>query len=110
ELQVGAFRWFDRYLGERDQPIEEAARAIFAHDELRVFDRAPPDAINRQIDRVFVPQAKPLASPENAAVWRNQCEVLLERLRQNSFRAWPSEQGTLEPATQTPPLEVKRCA
>ncbi len=55
DLQVPAFRWFNHYLRDSDQPIEQAAVSVFSPQQLRVFDSLPADERVTTIQREFVP-------------------------------------------------------
>jgi hypothetical protein len=88
DLQVPAFRWFNRWLKNDASPIERAAVRFFAPTDLRAFDTLPADAINPRIAETFVPRAasNPLPQPE-----------LISALRQKVFRGWPGEPAPVQP-------------
>lgn len=88
DLQVPAFRWFNRWLKNDASLVERAAVRFFAPTDLRVFDTLPADAINARIAETFVPRAasSPLPPPE-----------LIRALREKVFRGWPSEPAAVQP-------------
>jgi hypothetical protein len=59
ELQLGAMRWFNRYLKGEETPVETAAKRFFSPEQLKVFETLPADSINTNIAETFVPEAKP---------------------------------------------------
>ncbi len=94
ELQVAAFRWFNRFLKKEDPPIEHAARKLFEPELLKVFKQLPTDQLNTTIHETFVPQAEPKL-PASASDWQQQRDGWLAALREKSFRAWPADGGAL---------------
>ena len=67
ELQVAAFRWFNRFLKKDDPPIDlSSAKKRIDPEQLRVFkDGLPPDAINARVHDTFVPTAPVPMVPES---------------------------------------------
>lgn len=57
ELQVGAFRWFERHLKNNDAVIDEAATARFQREELKVFSEFPE---NQRVTGIAEQFAAPL--------------------------------------------------
>ncbi len=92
DLQVPAFRWFNRWLkGEPDALIRVAAEKFFDPKQLRVFPvgALPADERTTKIHETFVPMAAP-AIPANAAAWAQQRDAWMQALREKSFRGWPA--------------------
>ncbi|MEY2880013.1 MAG: hypothetical protein RLZZ15_2393 [Verrucomicrobiota bacterium] len=98
DLQVPAFRWFNRWLkGEPDTLIADAAEKKFKPAELRVFPPKgePADERTTKIHETFVPLAAP-AVPANAAAWAKQREEWMRTLREKVFRGWPTNEEPLQ--------------
>ncbi len=95
ELQVAAFRWFNRFLKEVDTPIEDAAKRMFEPEQLKVLASLPADQQNTTIHETFVPVAK-AEVPESASQWGSQRDGWLARLKDRCFRAWPDKPGDLD--------------
>lgn len=91
ELQLAAFRWFDRHLMGREIPTAFPAEKIFEPAELKVFAALPADATNARAHEIFAPRAPEPGIPADEAAWNSMRVRLLERLRAESFAAWPSE-------------------
>ncbi|MDP3070673.1 MAG: prolyl oligopeptidase family serine peptidase [Opitutaceae bacterium] len=93
DLQVPAFRWFNRWLkNEPDTLVKVAAEKLFDPKQLRVFPVGgePKDERTTKIHDTFVPLAAP-AVPANAAEWAKQKETWMRALREKVFRGWPAE-------------------
>ncbi len=90
DLQVPAFRWFNRFLKGEDPLINVAAEIFFTPTQLRVFpaDGEPADQRTTKIHETFVPRAAPTV-PANAEAWRQQRDMWMEALRAKSFGGWP---------------------
>lgn len=93
ELQVAAFRWMNRFLKGKDEPIDlSTVKKAIEPEQLRVFKEGlPGDAINPRVHDTFVPVApKPqvLTSPE---AWAKQRDEWTKGLREKVFRGWPAE-------------------
>jgi hypothetical protein len=108
DLQVPAFRWFNRQLKGEDPLIGMAAEKLFTPQELKVFSSLPADQRTTKIHETFVPVAKP-AVPADKAMWQAQREGWLRALKEKSFRGWPDKapenelkqkSATLEASTQ----------
>jgi dienelactone hydrolase len=91
DLQVPAFRWFNRFLKGEDPLIQAAAEKYFTPKQLRVFPVGghPADERTTKIHETFVPMAAP-AVPTDAGAWQRQREAWLEALRTRSFAGWPT--------------------
>jgi dienelactone hydrolase len=104
ELQVAAFRWFNRYLKGEDKPIDSsAAKKGIGPEQLQVFKTGlPADAINARVHETFVPTAPAPKVPESAEAWAKQRDAWMEGLKEKCFRGWPEDGGG--------PLDVKEAA
>jgi cephalosporin-C deacetylase-like acetyl esterase len=96
DLQVPAFRWFNRFLKQADPLIEKAAINFFQPEDLKVFAELPRDQLNTTIQETFTAMAPPPAVPENAEAFARQRDGWLGALREKAFRGWPSEPGPLD--------------
>ena len=112
DLQVPAFRWFNRWLkGEPDKLVSVAAEKLFEPKQLRVFPVGahPGDERTTKIHETFVPLAAP-ALPTDAAAWAQQRAAWLQALREKSFRGWPAAEDPLalarRDATAAPAAET----
>lgn len=93
EFHVPVFRWFNHYLKGEDPLIEMAAKPLFNPMQLKVFDTLPTDAINSNIQAVFVPPAKPFAPGEA----KREEASLIAKLKAKTFSGWPSDNEPLDP-------------
>ena len=89
ELQLHAFRWFDKHLKGEEKPIEMAAVKFFEPEQLKVFKSLPADEINTKIHETFVAPAEPAKVPADKAEWEAMQETWRLALSERSFRAWP---------------------
>jgi len=97
DLQVPAFRWFNRWLKNApDQLIRVAAEKLFEPKQLRVFPLGthPADERTTKIHETFVPMAAP-ALPADAAAWTQQRTTWMRALREKSFHGWPASEEPL---------------
>jgi dienelactone hydrolase len=101
DLQVPAFRWFNRHLKADDPLIESAAVKLFTPSQLKVFEQLPPDAVNTNIHETLVPMAAEPSIATSATEWSSQSEEWLSALKTKSFAGWP-------PAQQAPPASLSR--
>lgn len=83
DLQVPAFRWFNRWLKAEQPLIEMAATKLFSPAQLKVFDTLPADAINTRIHETFGP-------PPSSTAGRSR-DAVLAALRAKVFAGWPEE-------------------
>lgn len=90
ELQVPAFRWFNRHLKGEEPLISLPAEKLFKPQELKVFSSLPADERTTKIHDTFVAMAKP-AVPADKAAWEKQKAEWLSALKEKSFRGWPVE-------------------
>jgi dienelactone hydrolase len=96
DLQVPAFRWFNRHLkGDTATLIDEAAEKRFKPQELRVFRQLPGDQINAKIHETFVAAAPPPEVPDSPARWQDLRDGWRTALREKSFRGWPEDVDAL---------------
>ena len=85
ELQLHAFRWFDKHLKGKEKPIEMAAVKFFEPEQLKVFKTLPADEINTKIHETFVSTAG-LDLPANKGEWETARAAWITALRDKSFR------------------------
>ncbi len=90
ELQVPAFRWFNRFLKGEEPLISMPAEKLLKPQELKVFSSFPTDERTTKIHETFVAAAKPVV-PENKAQWEKQRAGWLEALKEKSFRGWADD-------------------
>ena len=91
DLQVPAFRWFNRWLkGGPETLITVAAEKLFDPKQLRVFPVGahPADERTTKIHETFVAMATP-ALPVDTVAWAQQRTAWMQALREKSFRGWP---------------------
>lgn len=96
DLQVPAFRWFNRFLRGEDPLIRVAAEKFFKPSELKVFATLPPDQRTTKAHEFFVPAAAPNA-PANAAEWQRMRGEWMRILREKSFGGWPARAEDTRP-------------
>jgi hypothetical protein len=98
ELRLGAFRWMNRWLRGDDGPVKEPDRERLKPQQLKVFDRAPADAINDVVHERFRRPAR-LDLPEAVTVarewWKGKAPQLREALLDRCFRGWPAQPPAL---------------
>jgi hypothetical protein len=92
ELRVGAFAWMNRWLKDDKSEVKDTQSERLTPQQLKVFDRAPADAINDVIHERFRRPAK-LELPETPEVakqwWEGKAPKLKEELQERVFRGWP---------------------
>ena len=95
ELQVAAFRWFNRFLKNEDKPIDlSTAKKVFEPEQLRVFKEGlPPDAVNARAHDTFVAPAPAPKVPESSDAWAKQRDTWTAALKDKCFRGWPADGG-----------------
>ncbi len=98
DLQVPAFRWFNRFLKGDDTPIAIAAEKRFAPAELKVFDTLPAHQRTTTIHDTFVPAAAP-AVPATPSAWNTLITVWREGLAKRVFAGWPAAESPLDLAS-----------
>ncbi len=97
DLQVPAFRWFNRFLKNEDPLIRVAAEKLFKPAQLRVFTpgQEPTDQRTTRIHDSFVATANS-ALPTDAAAWRLQRDAWRTALLTKSFAGWPATPDAIE--------------
>ena len=97
ELQVAAFRWFNRFLkGDGESLVENTGVTYFSLEELQVFrDGLPTDQINTRIQELFVRLAESPKVPDNKEEWEMLRDGWMTALKEKCFRGWPDEPGPL---------------
>src|SRR5882672_2985907 len=104
ELQLPAFKWFNRFLKNDQGPIQMLTQdKYFEPEQLRVFKagQEPKDSINLKIAQEFIGQGRTPPVPESAEALSQMREGLLEVLKAQTFGGWPKEEA---------PLDVKEIA
>ncbi len=91
DLQVPAFRWFNRWLKKDRGILAEPALKRFTAEQLRVFNSLPADQINTRIHESFVPAAPVPAVPQTREAWQAISESWRTVLREKVFNNWPAE-------------------
>lgn len=97
ELQVAAFRWFNRYL--KNEPLslaEKTGEKPFPVETLRVFESLPADQVNTQIQESFTKTAPEPAPPVTREDWQRQRDQYSAELTQRCFRGWPAAGESLQ--------------
>ena len=100
DLQVPAFRWFNRFLKGEEPLIRVAAEKLLSPKQLKVFASLPSDQRTTKIHETFVPTASP-AIPRDATQWQEQRTAWQQVLRDKAFAGWPEAKEPLRLA-QTP--------
>ncbi|MGV3755409.1 MAG: alpha/beta hydrolase family protein [Verrucomicrobiota bacterium] len=90
DLQVPAFRWFNRHLKGEEPLVSLPAEKLFKPQELKVFSSLPTDERTTKIHDTFVAMAKS-AVPADKAAWEKQRGEWLQALKEKSFRGWPDK-------------------
>jgi dienelactone hydrolase len=98
DLQVPAFRWFNRFLKGEEPLIRTPAEKLLPPKALKVFATLPTDQRTTRIHETFVPMAAP-SVPASAAEWERQRAGWMQALREKSFAGWPAAAEPLQ-ATQ----------
>lgn len=94
-LQVAVSRWFDRFLRDADEPVQDVGVNYFEPSELRVFAENPTDEVNTTIQETFVPRSRPATASSRVAL-EAQADEARDWLRSRSFAAWPEERAPLD--------------
>ena len=96
DLQVPAFRWFNRFLKGAEPLIAKPAEKFFSPQQLKVFATLPTEQRTTRIHETFVPQAAP-ALPASPTEWQRQRDTWLQALREKSFAGWPATHEPVQP-------------
>jgi dienelactone hydrolase len=96
ELQITAFKWFNRHFKNEEGDIELLARPLFEPEQLKVFKEIPADQINTKIQETFVPQAPPPEVPKDKGEWERMRDGWMTALKAKTFHGWPSDAAGLE--------------
>lgn len=96
ELQITAFKWFNRQFKHEEGDIEMLARPLFEPEQLKVFKELPADQINTKIAETFVPMAPAPVVPETKEQWETMREGWMKGLVEKTFAGWPKEAAALE--------------
>lgn len=91
DLQLPAFRWFNRFLKGEDPIIAMAATNHFTAAQLKVFADLPQDERTSKIYETFVPVAKVPRVPTNDTEWQQQRVKGEAFLNEKVFAAWPKQ-------------------
>jgi hypothetical protein len=104
ELRRGEYQWMNRWLKKERGEVTEKVRKRFTPQQLKVFDRLPGDALNKNIHETFI-QPQRITLPRSAAAtkewWEGKKKELLQGLRDKVFRGWPVK----APALQVRPVK-----
>jgi hypothetical protein len=90
ELQVHAFRWFNRFLRQSDELLQSPATPYFEQDQLKVLDIIPDDERVTSIHETFVPAASSEEIPDTREALQELGRQWTTSLKEKSFRGWPS--------------------
>jgi hypothetical protein len=96
ELQVPAFRWFNKWLKGTTAPITRVADKPLDVKQLRVFETLPTDEKNTTIHETFTPMANVRRPPLNMVQWLTRHKPLQNSLREKCFRNWPKDGEPLD--------------
>ncbi len=97
ELQITAFKWFNRHFKAVEEPIELLATPLFQPEQLKVFKELPKDEINTHVHDTFVAQASTPKTPEDKADWEKMRNGWLKSLQEKSFGGWPAGAEAVTP-------------
>ncbi len=86
ELQLHAFRFFDKHLKGIERLIEKPAVKFFEPEQLKVFATLPAEEINTKIHETFVPAAEPAKVAPDKAEWEAMRDEWRKALMDKSFR------------------------
>jgi dienelactone hydrolase len=95
DLQMPAFRWFNRFLKGEKPIIDMAATNHFTPAELKVFAALPKDERTSKIHETFVAAAPTPSIPQSKTEWEQRRDGWRKFLDQKVFAAWPKD---IEPA------------
>jgi hypothetical protein len=99
ELQLPAFKWFNRFLKNDLKPIQVLTQEkFFEPEQLRVFKvgKEPTDSINLNIAQEFIAEGRTPPVPESGEALSQMREGLLEVLKAQVFGGWPKEDAPID--------------
>lgn len=96
DLQVPAFRWFNRHLKKDEINIVVDGLKPFLPEQLKVAKELPSDHINTTIHHHWIKSASPPPLPKDQQAWDQQREILLKQLSEKAFAAWPKSPPDLK--------------
>jgi len=112
-LNFGAFAWLNRFLKGADRMalIDEPARKAHPPRDLKVFAELPKDEKVTTVDEYFVHEFTPPGEVKSAGEWAALRDGWMKALREDCFRAWPSESPAPTAPANTPgPAPVANAA
>ncbi|MEC9094698.1 MAG: acetylxylan esterase [Planctomycetota bacterium] len=95
ELRVHAFRWLNAHLKNEESLIDQPAEKLFQPEQLKVFDKLPPDQRNTVIHETFV-KTKPVPLPATLKGWQNLYPKIQNELMEKCFRGLPKQHSQLK--------------
>ena len=95
DLQVPAFRWFNRWLKGDTEPVGMVAEKLLEPAQLKVFDALPSDERTTKIHESFVSRANPRV-PKDRDEWESMRDGWMNTLRKKVFAGWPDDPGPLD--------------
>src|SRR5581483_7300207 len=95
-----ADEWIGRWLKHDVAPFEEGKIQREDGPTLAVLDHIPADAINDNIQNVFI-QTHQLRQYSSRAEWETRKHQLTEALKANVFRAFPRDTAPFDPIKRT---------
>jgi dienelactone hydrolase len=103
-LNFGAFAWLNRFLKGADRMalIDEPARKAHPPRDLKVFAELPKDEKVTTVDEHFVPEFTPPAEVKSVSEWTTLRDGWMKALREDCFRAWPSDPVARPASPDTP--------
>ncbi len=98
ELQVGAFRWFDRHLQGKNGTIDEPALPRFTREELKVFAELPSDQRVTTIEDHFVErlQSEEFTHSTSASPIVGNNNGIARNVLRRSLHGWPQAREPLD--------------
>jgi dienelactone hydrolase len=96
EIQIPAFKWFNRHLKKDESNVEVVAGRIFDSEQLKVFEQLPADQINTKIQEQFVPMAAASKVPASKEEWAKMRDGWMAALKDKTFRGWPETSAPVE--------------
>ncbi|MFQ3650024.1 MAG: hypothetical protein SNJ75_06800, partial [Gemmataceae bacterium] len=108
ELQRGAFAWMNRWLKNDTGPVTIPVRDRLTPQQLKVFAKLPPDAINDIVHERFLRPASheiPTSAEVARAWWPGKKEQLLEALRTQILTEGGEPRETLQVQTKEQLIE-----